>query len=48
MEEFETLLEELFFRYPQLMSEKWFRELEDKVRAEITRINEIMNSAGIA
>lgn len=48
MKEFETLVEELMVKYPELIHEKWFRLLEDNVRAEITRINEIMEEAGIA
>lgn len=47
MEQFEKMLEELFVKHPELMSAKWFRELEDSVRAEITRWKEIMDSAGI-
>lgn len=47
MEQFEKLIEELFVRYPSLMWEGWFREREMAVRAEITRWEEIMDSAGI-
>lgn len=47
MEEFEKLVEELMVKYPELLSAQWFKELEAKVRAEITRWAAIMDSAGI-
>lgn len=47
MEQFEKMIEELMVHYPTLLSANWFRELEIKVREEITRWEEIMNQAGI-
>ena len=47
MEQFEKFVEELMARYPNLLSDSWFRELEQEVRAEITRWKEIMDSSGI-
>ena len=47
MPQFENMVVELMVRYPELLSAKWFRELEMEVRAEITRWAGIMDSAGI-
>ena len=47
MPQFENMVVELMERYPELLSAKWFRELEMEVRAEITRWAGIMDSAGI-
>jgi len=48
MKEFETFVEELMVRYPELLGAKWFRELEMATRDEITRWEAIMDSAGVA
>lgn len=47
MEQFEELIVWLLTRFPTLLSDEEFRSLEMATRAEITRRDEIMDSAGI-
>lgn len=47
MEQFEELVTWLLTRFPMLLSDEEFRNLEMATRAEITRRDKIMNGAGV-